>query len=74
MASLCQDLVVSVEQIELLDNAKGSEVVVLTNIILKVDVLIVLDYDVKVQRFIYLVIGNDLDSPLLFFGVNFLIC
>lgn len=26
----------------------------------------------KILRFVYLVIGNDLNSPLLFFGANFL--
>ena len=44
----------------------------LINAIIDFGALLSLIVVVKIQRFVYLVIGNDLNSPLLFFGVNFL--
>ena len=44
----------------------------LINAIIDFGALLSLIVVFKIQRFVYLVIGNDLNSPLLFFGVNFL--
>lgn len=44
----------------------------LINAIIDFGALLSLIVVFKIQRFVYLVIRNDLNSPLLFFGVNFL--
>ena len=44
----------------------------LINAIIDFGALLSLIVVFKIQRFVYLVIGNDLNSPLLFFGVNFI--
>ena len=43
----------------------------LINAIIDFGALLSLIVVFKIQRFVYLVIGNDLNSPLLFFGVNY---